>query len=172
RFLRKAWWPSTSAKSAAIASQAPTSLRPSAPCFRARLCRTPQRFLAHQVLANRAPRLGQHKLPLPALSLFLSARRRPRFASGKASAERLASRAGVRLLRAALSGVNRADAQANRTRLRDRIPGLPAEVEAAGRGGAVDFRAAVAATSAAADRQAGRSVGVVAAVGAEPMPAR
>src|SRR5207245_7157365 len=111
------------------------------------LCRTPQRFLAHQVLANRALRLGQHKLPLPALSLFLSARRRPRSASGKASAARLASGAGVRLLRAAPSGVNRADAQANRTRLRDRIPGLPAEVEAAGPVGAVvDFRAAVAAT--------------------------
>ena len=142
RFLRKAWWQLTSARSAAITSQAPTSLPLSAPCFRALPCRTPQRFLAHQVLAHQAPRLERHKLPLPALAMFLSARRRPRLGSVKAGAPRLASRAGVCLLRAALSGVNRADAQSNRTRFRDRVPRLRAEVEAAG--AAVDFRAAVA----------------------------
>jgi len=167
RFLRKAWWPSTSARSAVIASQAPTSLRPSAPCFRALPCRAPPRFSARQVLANRAPRLKQRKLPLPALTMFLPAGRPPRSGSVKVGAPRLASRAGVRLRRAALSGVTRADAQANRTRLRDRIPGLPAEVEAAGV--VVDFRVAEA-MWAAADRQAVRSVGV--AVAAEAMPAR
>src|SRR5205814_551473 len=110
----------------------------------------------------------QRKLSLPALTVFLAAGRRPRSALGKVSAPPLA-RAGVRLLRAAPSGVNRADAQASRTRLRDRIPGLPAEVEAAGRVEAVDFRAAVEATRAAADREAVRPVGAAVAAA---MPAR